>query len=263
VYKRQALHALRETLGLSDRDRAWAAILSATQGLTHTTWGALALRIDAARPLARGGVILSTYHSAKGSEFDHVFVLNEGLRRHGAHPPADDTRALYVALTRARHSVTLLRKEGDCHPTLISRAFQDTLHALTAQPCPIPTDEPFPAHLRYRIDGDPADLYITAPDLLRPEGRVATERYARSWPALTRTGLRLTSPDGLVGHLSQKGALNTCLSRVRSGAVVHATGATVLRCERDDEWYNRAGYTGTETHHHHVLPSFEIEEPFP
>ncbi|WP_189055319.1 RecQ family ATP-dependent DNA helicase [Deinococcus daejeonensis] len=257
-----ALHALRETLGLSDRDRAWAAILSATQGLTHTTWGALALRIDAARPLARGGVILSTYHSAKGSEFDHVFIMNEGLRRHGAHPPADDTRALYVALTRARYSVTLLRREGDCHPTLISRPFQDTLQALHAQPCPMPTDEPLPARLRYRIDGDPADLFITAPDLLRPEGRAATERYARHWPALTRTGLRLTTPDGLVGHLSRNGALNARLSRVQSGAIIHATGATVLRCERDDEWYDRAEYTGTETHHHHVLPTFEVDEPF-
>lgn len=256
-----ALNTLREELGLSDRDRAWAAILHATQGLTHTTWGALALRIDAARPLARGGVILSTYHSAKGSEFDHVFILSEGLRRHGAHAPADDTRALYVALTRARHSVTLLRREGDCHPTLISRTFQETLQSLNAQPCPVPTDEPLPAHLHYRIDGDPADLYVTAPELLSPEGRAAVTRYARDWPDLTRAGLRLASPDGPVGRLRRGGALDTRLGRVHRNGLIHATGATVLRCDRDDEWYDRAGYTGTDTHHHHVLPTFEIEEP--
>ena len=180
------LNSLRQGLGLSDRDRAWAAILHATQDLQNTTWGALALRIDAARPMAQGGVVLSTYHSAKGSEFDHVFVLNEGMRRHGLHAPPDDTRALYVALTRARSSVTLLRREEDCHPTLLSRPYQVALQAIGVQAFALPTDEPLPPRIRYRIDGDPADLYISAPELLGEQGRAAVNRYAHHWPDLTR-----------------------------------------------------------------------------
>ncbi|MCD0156097.1 hypothetical protein [Deinococcus sp. 6GRE01] len=138
-------------------------------------------------------MILSTYHSAKGSEFDHMFILSEGLRHHGAHAPADDTRA--------RHSVTLLRREGDCHPTLISRTFQETLQSLNSQPCPVPTDEPLPVHLHYRIDGDPADLYISAPELLSPEGRAATmssppSRSRNPWARNDRSGNGLPTIQG-------------------------------------------------------------------
>lgn len=252
------LDALRTQLGLSAEDRAWPAILHATQDLGDTTWGALALRIDAAKPLARGGVVLSTYHSAKGSEFDHVFVLNEGLRRHGLHAPPDDTRALYVALTRARQSVTLLRKEEDCHPALLNRDYQRALQALGVQAFPLPTDAPLPARIRYILDGDPGDLYVSAPDVLEAPGRAAVQAYARQWGELTFQNLRLRSATGTVARLSRGGKLNQRLGRVEGR--LRATGATVLRCERDEEWYTIAQYTGTETHHHHVLPTFEVEE---
>ena len=42
---------------------------------------------------------------------------------------------------------------------------------------------------------------------------------------------------------------------------VRASGVTVVRCERDDEWYERAGYIGDATHHHLVLPEFEVTQP--
>nr|WP_255448057.1 ATP-dependent helicase [Deinococcus sp. AJ005] len=220
------LNSLREGLGLSERDRAWAAILHATQDLHNTTWGALALRIDAARPLAQDGVVLSTYHSAKGSEFDHVFVLNEGMCRHG----------------------------------LLSRPYQTALQAIGIQAFALPTDEPLPPRIRYRIDGDPADLYISAPELLGEQGRAAVNRYAHHWPDLTRNHLRLSTSQG-VSRLGSKGTLAARLGRVQAQGTVRAQGATILRCERDDEWYDRAGYVGTATHHHHVLPTFDIEEP--
>ena len=254
-----ALETLRAHLGLSDQDRAWRAILNATQELKDTTWGALALRIDAAKPLARGGVVLSTYHSAKGSEFDHVFVLNEGLRRHGKETPSDDTRALYVALTRARQSVTLLRRAEDCHPTLLNRAYQTALQHLGVQAFPLPVNEPLPPYIRYSLDGDPGDLYVSAPEVLEAAGRAAIQAYARQWGDLRLQNLRLHSGLGPVARLSRSGRLNQRLSR-SAGNTVRAVGATVLRCERDEEWYDIAGYTGPETHHYHVLPTFEVEE---
>lgn len=253
------LEALRIQLGLSAQDRAWPAILNATQDLKDTTWGALALRIDAAKPLARGGVILSTYHSAKGSEFDHVFILNEGLRRHGLDTPPDDTRALYVALTRARQSVTLLRKEEDCHPTLLNRDYQTALKDLGVQPFPLPTGERLPSRIRYSLDGDPGDLYVSAPEVLEAPGRAAVQVYASQWGALRLQNQRLYSVHGPVARLSRNGRLNQRLSR--ASGTVRAAGATVLRCERDEEWYTIARYMGTETHHYHVLPTFEVEEP--
>ncbi|MGY2895517.1 RecQ family ATP-dependent DNA helicase [Deinococcus sp. UYEF24] len=255
------LEALRLELGLSDRDRAWGALLAATEGLQGLTWGALALRLDAARPLSRGGVVLSSFHSAKGSEFDHVFVLSEGMGGHGHAPPPDDTRALYVALTRARESVTLLRREGDSHPTLRDRAFQEALQTLGAQRLILPTDVPLPPAIRYQLTPDPGDLYVSARELLVDEGRAAVEAYARGWGDLQFNHLTVSTAQGTVAKLTRSGRFTRRLNEAARYGEVRARGATVVRCERDDEWYERAGYTGDATYHHLVLPEFEVTQP--
>ena len=228
------------------------------KGLTQ---GSLALRLDAARPLARGGVVLSTFHSAKGSEFDHVFVLSEGMRSHGRTPPVDDTRALYVALTRARESVTLLRREGDCHPALLSAAFQDALTSLGAEPLALPSGVPLPAVIRYRLTPDPGDLYVSARELLSTEGRAAVTAYAHTWGDLRLDQLQVRSGGGVVARLTRGGRFTHRLMQAAHSGEIRTSGSTVLRCERDDEWYARAGYSGDETHHHLVLPEFEVTQP--
>ena len=61
---------------------------------------------------ARGeqrGLLLLTAHRAKGLEFDHVAILNGGWDRPSRNEDADAPRRLfYVAMTRAKHSLTLL-----------------------------------------------------------------------------------------------------------------------------------------------------------
>ena len=59
-------------------------------------------------PDETGSVFVSTIHKAKGREFDTVHLLPEGLR-----DSDDDTRrAVYVGITRARHSLYLYRRLG-------------------------------------------------------------------------------------------------------------------------------------------------------
>ena len=56
------------------------------------------------------GLLLTTAHCAKGLEFDHVVVLDGGWERVGRGEDADAPRRLYyVAMTRARHTLTLAR----------------------------------------------------------------------------------------------------------------------------------------------------------
>lgn len=252
------LESIRQQLGLSDHDRGWRAILNATADMQKTTQGALALRLEAAKPLARGGVVLSTFHSAKGSEFDHVFILSEGMREHGRTPPEDETRAFYVALTRARESVTLLRREGDCHPTLLDPNYQQALKQIGVEAMALPTDRPLPPQIRYSLFPDPSDLYISAPEVLSDGGRKAVQAYARSWERLSLNGIRLNSSQGTVARLSRNGRIMQKLKRAEKLGQVSALGGMVLRCDRDDEWYSRAGYTGMENHHYVVLPEFEV-----
>ena len=61
---------------------------------------------------ARGeqrGLLLLTAHRAKGLEFDHVAILNGGWDRPSRHEDANALRRLfYVAMTRAKQSLTLL-----------------------------------------------------------------------------------------------------------------------------------------------------------
>ncbi|MCK6506076.1 RecQ family ATP-dependent DNA helicase [Myxococcota bacterium] len=70
------------------------------------------------------GVHLSTMHGAKGLEFDHVLILDEGSMQD--HP--DERRLLYVALTRARRSLQLFSPREPSpaflaldHPLLVQR----------------------------------------------------------------------------------------------------------------------------------------------
>ena len=58
------------------------------------------------------GMLLLTGHRAKGLEFDHVAVLDGGWNRIGAGEGSDEPRRLYyVAMTRARETLTLMRME--------------------------------------------------------------------------------------------------------------------------------------------------------
>ena len=66
-------------------------------------------------------LLLLTAHRAKGLEFDHVVVLDGGWNRVGSGEDLDAPRRLYyVAMTRARQTLTLTRFDG-------SRRLQDEL----------------------------------------------------------------------------------------------------------------------------------------
>lgn len=66
---------------------------------------------------AQRGVLLTTAHRAQGLEFDHVVILNGGWdRASGNENLAAPRRLFYVAMTRARHSLTVLI--SGVHPLL-------------------------------------------------------------------------------------------------------------------------------------------------
>ena len=63
------------------------------------------------------GMLLTTAHSAKGLEFDHVLVLDGAWNRISQGEDPDATRRLYyVAMTRARQTLTLMRTAGTTSP---------------------------------------------------------------------------------------------------------------------------------------------------
>ena len=78
------------------------------------------------------GLLLLTAHRAKGLEFDHVVVLDGGWDRVGRGEDPDAPRRLYyVAMTRARQTLTLARLPG---PHRLQDALKDAPFVLNRQP---------------------------------------------------------------------------------------------------------------------------------
>ena len=63
------------------------------------------------------GVTLSTVHSAKGTEFDHVLLVGPWRLPVGRAKQEEERRAFYVGLTRARKTLAVFDR-GDARPSL-------------------------------------------------------------------------------------------------------------------------------------------------
>ena len=82
------------------------------------------------------GLLLMTAHRAKGLEFDHVVVLDGGWNRVGDGEDPDEARRLYyVAMTRARQTLALLRFEG---PHRLQETLLDRPRVLHREPGELP-----------------------------------------------------------------------------------------------------------------------------
>lgn len=80
-----------------------------------------------------GPMLLLTAHRAKGLEFDHVLILDAGAWESASD---DERRLYYVAMTRARKTLTLCARQARRHPFVSDCAD----HCLKSQPKPIASD---------------------------------------------------------------------------------------------------------------------------
>ncbi len=83
------------------------------------------------------GLLLLTAHRAKGLEFDHVAILDGGWDRVGREKDPDAPRRLYyVAMTRARKTLTLLQQDGGFPAELKDGSATIFREAVELPPCP-------------------------------------------------------------------------------------------------------------------------------
>ncbi|GAB6040652.1 RecQ family ATP-dependent DNA helicase [Endothiovibrio diazotrophicus] len=94
------------------------------------------------------GVYLTTAHSAKGLEFDHLFIVEGGwqhdLKQGGAEAVESERRLYYVAMTRARQTLALFAAPG--HPHLPSAGDETLLEREDPATVDLPADR---LNLRY------------------------------------------------------------------------------------------------------------------
>ena len=176
------------------------------------------------------GLLLLTAHRAKGLEFDHVVVLDGGWDRVGGDEDADAPRRLYyVAMTRARQTLALMRLPG-------RHRFQDaSLNTSSAllQREPVALPRPAPELIRryqrlslrdvflsfggYRGQEHPLHAAIAA---LSPGDLLQARMGADRWELLDRNGM-------VVGQLARS-------FKVPAGArCAFATVMAILEWDRE------------------------------
>jgi len=123
---------------LQDLEEIVEDIASTLQADIFPAAEVLELFYEAAGEMRRDGrdsaIKLMTAHAAKGLEFDHVIVMDCADWRWDHE---DERRLLYVAMTRARQTLTLMRAEGGRNPYLVDLGtvggVQDCLPAIRPQ----------------------------------------------------------------------------------------------------------------------------------
>ena len=259
------LEQIRLELGYSDQDVAWKSLLETLKNCKNITQEEMCYLLEEAKTIRPDEVVLSTFHSAKGSEFAYVFVLEDG-----DNDSYDScTRKLYVGFTRAKDSLSILFKQGvrQNDPALVAMSIlrNSELNSGVSK-IEIPTIALNHQSIRYQLTLDPKDLYLSHKSVLITSGRNRIDYYGRNWGGMSIEGKSFyyeygsANKSGDVAILSKDG--KDKLEHYASHRIT-AKGHTIFRVERDDEWYKRANYSGDEDHHYVVLPCLEIEERIP
>lgn len=190
-------------------------------------------------------LLLTTAHRAKGLEFDHVLILDGG----GWQGRSDDERRLfYVAMTRARLSLTLCATLGGQHP------FIDELQDLTLHSHP-EARPPEPGVNHRTWVADPEKIILSWPGYFRPDAPIhrAIAALDVGSPLLLRprsdgnTGWELADVSGsTVGRMSSK-------FQRPDGEIVTVRVAAILVRRANDSERKKLSCTAWEL----VLPEIE------
>ena len=180
----EAIEKWRMREGYSNRDVGWDAILEAVKGIATISVQELANLIEKAPTLKSGGVILSTFHSAKGSEFKNVFILDA--------PPSKDpkfldryARKLYVGFTRAKVRLNILfcrqsiNNLGSHHPSVIAYQQVSKLEGPVHEVKQI-NSQPLPESIEYSEVLDLGDLYFSSEDMIEASLDSSGSIYGKS-----------------------------------------------------------------------------------
>lgn len=185
---------------------------------------------------APGHLNVLTAHGAKGREFKHVAVLDAG---DWLSSKADDRRLLYVAMTRAKETLTIFQAVRRGNPLLQGLENCEAVRAVEPKLVPLPSPDLNRLHRELAL----GDIDIGFAGRL-PESASAHHAIARLrvCDMLTLAGRDLRDSSGCrVGRLAKNYQLpNGKILEVRVSAIVHRTKAQAgdgpWAPPRVDEW---------------------------
>jgi ATP-dependent DNA helicase RecQ len=199
-------------------------LAAATGGLSVPAADAVEWLYESAGAHAReapGHLNLCTAHGAKGREFKHVIVLDAG---DWPTDNADERRLLYVAMTRAKETLTLFESQVRGLPFLCELRESEAVRAVEPKVLPLP----LPALERLHRDLTLGDVDLSF------AGRFQASNSVHRAIAQLRVGDQLhlrarvlhDSSGVVVGRLAKKFALPPGnVETVRVSAIVHRSEA--------------------------------------
>ena len=150
-------------------------------------------------------LLLTTAHRAKGLEFDHVVILDGNWQHRNQHEAEEQRRLYYVAMTRARRTLTLMNTDSG-NPFLVAlMGHESVLFREPPQHQRAPEQEP--SEIRRRLTLRDIDLSFpgrtndervpNAIKELQPGDPLTIDQATRPWGIRTHGGV-------LVGRLSRR-----------------------------------------------------------
>lgn len=255
------LEKWREEHDFNALDKAWSAILNHTANLKNVTYEQILQRLETAQYESDKPVYLITYHSAKGMEFDHVYVIDQA-NQYNKSNNQDTVRPLYVALTRAKQSLTVLQHRNQHHQILTN------LLETQGEKITIPTVQK-PEYLSFHRLLQLEEIVLTPKALVSEEGRkfitqvFAKDVWGKSADVFSRFVLKDWNKHKVTSGFYSPGNQLICqfssnLTNKLGNMNIELAGFTTTRFyQQDMTWYEKAQYTGEETSHYLIVPFVE------
>lgn len=226
------LEQWRQAQGYHHHDAAWAALCASVADLEALPAASCLLYLESASLHPQCNISLSTYHGVKGLEFDSVYIINRQARE-----TPEEVRALYVALTRARHRLTVLFQRRH-HSRLLAQCFQERLEALPIAVQPPPERLSFHRYLTW------SEIYLSPPAWVSEPGRQAVLDYALY---------------GVSGAEQKLRYARAFLERYRHADLKIKGFTSAWLYQKQLHYYQRAAYTGEAHEHAIILPYLHIQ----
>lgn len=271
----------RKEQGFNQLDKAWPALLHSVLNLRDVSGQTLIDALEQAVYDRQNPVVLLTYHSAKGMEFDAVYIIDE---QSDFQANQDTVRQMYVALTRAKSRLTVLQHRYRCDK-ILHVLLQQMGEVFDIGAVSVPSKLYF--HRFLALD----EIQLTPADLVRDEGRIFLAHCCqgdthpfgdsgewsvpmefkyenRFYDKKSGQGYQLEKKR-YQGFMFKKDNQNYMLAYFSNKfaddireqqAVLNMLGFTTLYfVQNDRKWYRESGYFGTETAHFVLVPYVRFE----
>ena len=254
-------------------DRSWHRLYQRVKDKFDLTCEQMLTQLYLAKDQDQNKVILTTYHSAKGCEYQHVYLLDQQPITNRNTDIESKIRAMYVALTRAKQSLTIfqpqdqsLKKQYDVELRQILTHHMSHL----VQKISLPSVTQIQA-IEYFSPLGLSDMFLSHSCIVSPIGRKKLAQLAKNPDYNIKEDLSLrlygqymglhSQSYGQIGMFSSKQSreLNYLLNNKK--AKIQPVAAQIMEYYQADlSFYERANYTGDEHSHFVFIPYLYIQQ---